>query len=92
MWMRDVISLTQPKMFIAENVKGLTDLADVKETIINLEIENCGKIKDFTVRETKNSGIVTLPNKVYHDVYVDFELTQKSMYDHVRNEMQILVQ
>lgn len=33
MWMRDVISITQPTMFIAENVKGLTNLADVKEII-----------------------------------------------------------
>lgn len=33
MWMRDVISMTTPKLFIAENVKGLTDLANVKEVI-----------------------------------------------------------
>lgn len=33
MWMREVISITQPKLFIAENVKGLTNLKDVKEII-----------------------------------------------------------
>ena len=33
MWMRDVITLTEPKMFIAENVKGLTNLEDVKDVI-----------------------------------------------------------
>ena len=33
MWMRDVITLVKPKMFIAENVKGLTNLADAKEVI-----------------------------------------------------------
>ena len=33
MWMRDVITITQPKLFIAENVKGLTNLSDVKEII-----------------------------------------------------------
>lgn len=33
MWMRDVITLTAPKMFIAENVKGLTNLNDVKDII-----------------------------------------------------------
>lgn len=32
-WMREVISLTQPKMFIAENVKGLVNLGDIKEII-----------------------------------------------------------
>ena len=50
------------------------------------------KIKDFTVRETKNSGIISLPNKVYHDIYVDFEYSQKKMYDKVRDEMQIMIQ
>jgi len=33
MWMRDVISITEPKLFIAENVKGLTNLGDVKKII-----------------------------------------------------------
>lgn len=35
MWMREVISITKPKMFIAENVKGLTNLQDVKQIIEN---------------------------------------------------------
>ena len=34
-WMRDVVSITQPKVFIAENVKGLASLADVKAIIEN---------------------------------------------------------
>lgn len=33
MWMRDVVTLTKPALFIAENVKGLTNLNDVKEVI-----------------------------------------------------------
>ena len=33
MWMRDVVTLTEPALFIAENVKGLTNLDDVKEVI-----------------------------------------------------------
>lgn len=32
-WMREVIALVQPRVFIAENVKGLTNLNDVKEII-----------------------------------------------------------
>ncbi len=32
-WMREVIAITQPKVFIAENVKGLVNLADVKAVI-----------------------------------------------------------
>lgn len=33
MWMREVIGITKPKIFIAENVKGLTNLQDAKEII-----------------------------------------------------------
>ncbi|MBF0237908.1 MAG: DNA (cytosine-5-)-methyltransferase [SAR324 cluster bacterium] len=35
MWMREVIDLTRPKMFIAENVKGLVSLSDAREIIEN---------------------------------------------------------
>ena len=33
MWMKEVIEITRPKVFIAENVKGLVNLDDVKEVI-----------------------------------------------------------
>ena len=32
-WMKNVIDIVQPKMFIAENVKGLVNLGDVKDII-----------------------------------------------------------
>lgn len=32
-WMREVVSIVKPQVFIAENVKGLTTLEDVKEVI-----------------------------------------------------------
>lgn len=35
MWMKEVIDIVQPKMFIAENVKGLVSLGDVKKIIQN---------------------------------------------------------
>lgn len=33
MWMKQVIEITKPKIFIAENVKGLVNLSNVKEII-----------------------------------------------------------
>lgn len=33
MWMKEVIDITEPKIFIAENVKGLVNLEDVKDII-----------------------------------------------------------
>lgn len=32
-WMKEVISIVQPKLFVAENVKGLTNLANAKKII-----------------------------------------------------------
>lgn len=54
MWMRDVISLTEPKLFIAENVKGLTNLADVKEVIEH----------DFS--QAGNGGYLVIPAKILY--------------------------
>lgn len=54
MWMREVISLTSPKLFIAENVKGLTNLEDVKAVIEH----------DFS--EAGNGGYLVVPAKVLY--------------------------
>ncbi len=42
MWMREVISIVRPKVFIAENVKGLATLGDVKK-IIEDDFRNIGE-------------------------------------------------
>lgn len=52
MWMREVISIVQPKMFIAENVKGLTNFEDVKTIIEN----------DFS--SVCDGGYLVIPAKV----------------------------
>lgn len=54
MWMRDVISITKPKLFIAENVKGLTDLANTKEIIE----------RDFA--NASNGGYIVVPAQVLY--------------------------
>ncbi|HIP37402.1 MAG TPA: DNA (cytosine-5-)-methyltransferase [Crocinitomix sp.] len=52
MWMKEVIEITKPKVFYAENVKGLASLGDVKKIIEN----------DF--RSIDNEGYLVLPAKV----------------------------
>ena len=52
MWMRDVVSIVKPKVFIAENVKGLLSLEDVK-TIIEHDFANAA-----------NGGYLVLPARV----------------------------
>ena len=54
MWMREVVSIVQPNIFIAENVKGLTTLEDVKEVIEH----------DFS--DAADGGYLVIPARVLH--------------------------
>lgn len=54
MWMREVVTLTKPLMFVAENVKGLTNLDDAKE-VIERDFSNAG-----------DGGYLVLPGRVLH--------------------------
>lgn len=54
MWMKQVIEITNPKIFIAENVKGLVNLSNVKEIIQN----------DFS--STGDNGYIVLDPQVLH--------------------------
>ncbi|MBE6681452.1 MAG: DNA cytosine methyltransferase [Ruminococcaceae bacterium] len=53
-WMREVISIVKPKLFIAENVKGLTNLDNVKEVIE----------QDFSM--AADGGYLVVPARVLH--------------------------
>lgn len=54
MWLKEVISIARPKLFIAENVKGLVSLSDVKQIIEN----------DF--RAIADDGYIVVEGKVLH--------------------------
>lgn len=53
-WMKQVIDITKPKVFIAENVKGLVNLGDVKDVIQ----------RDFS--SSDGNGYIVLPPQVLH--------------------------
>ena len=53
-WMKQVIDIVQPKMFIAENVKGLVSLGDVKDIIQH----------DFAT--ASGNDYIVLPPQVLH--------------------------
>ena len=53
-WMKQVIDITRPKMFIAENVKGLVSLGDVKDIIQ----------RDFA--SAHGNGYIVLPPQILH--------------------------
>ena len=54
MWMREVVSIVEPSIFIAENVKGLTTLEDAKEIIEH----------DFA--NAADGGYLVIPARVLH--------------------------
>lgn len=62
MWMKEVVEITQPKIFIAENVKGLVNLGDVKSIIQN----------DFS--SAHGNGYIVLDPQVLHSA--DFGVPQ----------------
>jgi len=49
------------------------------------------RITSFSVRETKNSGIISLPSKKYMAFYVDFEDEQRRIYEQIRTEMTMTI-
>ncbi len=50
------------------------------------------KISEFTVRETKKSCAISLPQKVYESVYTSFEPMQYRMYRTVLHELKIEIE
>ena len=59
LWMKDVIEITRPKVFIAENVKGLVTLGQVKE-IIQEDFRNIDKgylVLNAQVLNAKDYGV-----------------------------------
>ncbi len=49
------------------------------------------KIHDFSVRETKKSGIISLPEKIITLIPVAWETRQKELYDQIRKELKAIV-
>lgn len=53
-WMKEVIEITKPKIFVAENVKGLVNMGDIKDIIQ----------ADFS--HADGNGYIVLPPQVLH--------------------------
>jgi SNF2 family DNA or RNA helicase len=50
-----------------------------------------GKLRDFSVRETKNSGRISLPNKEFVRVVTEWEPEQRELYRQAREELRLVV-
>lgn len=69
----------------------LANDADERELFESTVASIFEKISCFTVRETKKSCAIALPQKNYETVYTDFEPTQYRMYRTVLHEMELEV-
>ncbi|MCB2168422.1 MAG: DEAD/DEAH box helicase [Deltaproteobacteria bacterium] len=49
------------------------------------------KISKFTVRETKQSGIIELPQKIFKTVLCDWEVHQHDLYRQIKDEMKAVI-
>lgn len=45
----------------------------------------------FSVRETKDGGVITLPQKVVHEVITEWETVQRELYCEIRDELKAVV-
>jgi DNA (cytosine-5)-methyltransferase 1 len=68
MWMKEVIEITSPKIFIAENVKGLANLGKVKEIIQS----------DFSA--INGDGYLVLSPKVLHAGYYGIPQSRERIF------------
>lgn len=79
-----------------EDFKANTDLDnnlslddDARKNFENTVSSIWSKISDFSIRETKKTSGIALPQKNYESIYVDFEAFQKEMYDKVVNDLSL---
>ena len=82
MWMREVIQITKPNIFIAENVKGLANLGEVKN-IIQKDFSK-GDIEEYIVLNPRvlHSGNYGVPQSRERIIFIGFKkssLTKKAL-------------
>lgn len=89
-WMRDVITLTEPKIFIAENVKGLTNLSDAK-AVIEHDFSTAGNggylVVNAQVLNAANYGVPQNRERVLFFGFKKSALTKEAIEALSKNEI-----
>lgn len=84
MWMKQVIEITKPKIFIAENVKGLVNLENVKE-IIQSDFSSAGEngyiVLNPRVLHSANFGVPQSRERVIFIGIKKSELTDTALFE-----------
>lgn len=79
-----------------EDFKKQLDLPDGEDSHKRRDFERSlsavfPKISEFCVRETKDSGKISLPNKEYINIYTEWESRQYEIYKSIRDELNAIV-
>lgn len=89
-WMREVIGIVKPKMFIAENVKGLTNLSDVL-SVIRKDFENANGeeyiVLNPQVLKAFNYGVPQSRERVFFIGFKVSELSPEAINAFSQNEL-----
>ncbi|HAW57865.1 MAG TPA: DNA (cytosine-5-)-methyltransferase [Bacteroidales bacterium] len=90
MWMREVIDIVRPKVFIAENVKGLVSLADAKKIIEN-DFRSIGDdgylVVDAQVLFAPDYGVPQTRERVFFLGFKKSEMTKKAIKELSKYEL-----
>jgi len=90
MWMKEVIEIVQPKIFIAENVKGLVNLDNVKE-IIQSDFSSANGngyiVLDPQVLHSANFGVPQSRERVIFIGIKKSALNSKTLLELSKNEL-----
>jgi SNF2 family DNA or RNA helicase len=69
----------------------LAESQDQRERFENFLRSIHGRVAHFTVRQTKDSGVIELPDKIIESVMTDWEPRQLDLYEEVRTNMRAVV-
>ena len=71
-WMKEVISITEPKVFIAENVKGLVNLSNAKD-IIQEDFKSATKDGYIVLARVLNAADYGVPQNRQRVIFIGFK-------------------
>lgn len=91
MWMKEVIEITRPKIFIAENVKGLANLGEVKK-IIQSDFSQIGGdgylVLNPKVLHAGNFGIPQSRERIFFIGFKKSALKEEALKELSKNEIE----
>lgn len=85
MWMRETIAITKPKVFVAENVKGLTNLENAKEVIERDFASACHGGYLVVAAQVLNAAQYGVPQGRERVVFIGFK--KSALTDNAKKEL-----